>query len=388
MGRCPECSGILQPHFPDEAVNQLSVIEPGPGIDRYHDLFPVSRPLPFLGEGDSPLIKSRRVGPELGLEKLYFKNEGGNPGGAFKDRAWSLVAALAQDAGSSGVVTASSGNAAASIAAYAAASGLQCVILLEPGNPPAKLRQTLVAGARVIPVEGIFRHGPQAISQLILQVADATGYYAAFVWAAVNPYILEAIKSISYEIVARLPGAPDLLVCPVGGGDMLAAQWRGYLELQRAGVIEKLPRMVGVQSESAPPLLQAFRSEAERVPTLDYANSSISGINVPFSGEHALAAIRASGGSVAGVSDEAILAMQGRMAGEEGIWVEPVSAAPVAALRGLLERGEIQADERIVCILSGAGFKDMQLGADEAAAIGQQAALAFSAGAIVERMKV
>ena len=312
LGRCPECGGILRPTYTDAAASLLRWIQPGPGIDRYRALLPVSSPLPFLGEGDTPLIRSQRIGPALGLQNLYFKNEGRNPTGAFKDRAAALAAALAVEAGAKGLLTASSGNAASALSAYCAAAGLKCLILLEPGNPPTKLRQALATGAQVLPVKGVFAHGPDELRQLLQAVAARLNYYLGFIWAPVNPYILEGIKTISYEIAARLPGAPDVLACPVGGGDLLAAQWRGYQDLQRGGVISRLPRIAGVQSESAPPLLEAFRAGANRVPVLPYANSKISGINVPFTGEHALAAVKESGGTVAGVTDEAVFEMQKR----------------------------------------------------------------------------
>jgi threonine synthase len=387
MGRCPACGGILRPDYSDEAINQLAEFQPGRGLDRYRAVLPVSAALPNLGEGDTPLLASRRLGPELGLDTLYFKVEGSNPSGAFKDRAGALAAALALEAGVEGVLTASSGNAAASISAYCAAAGLKCLILLEPGNPPAKLRQALATGAQVLSVAGIFAHGPDAIGKLILATAARLNYYPAFVWAPVNPYILEGIKTISYELVARLPGPPDVLICPVGGGDMLAAQWRGYLELKRARMINRLPRLIAVQSLNAPPLLEAFRAGAARVGALTYANSKISGINVPFSGDHALMAVRESGGLVAGVSDETVFAMQRRLALDEGLWAEPVSAAPLAALAELLAQGHIRAGERIVCILSGAGFKDTSLAEAEAQVVGQHEPVAFDIEAIVEQAR-
>jgi threonine synthase len=376
LGLCLECGGILRPEYSDEAVASLAIIQPGSGIDRYRATLPVQTPIPFLGEGDTPLIPSRRIGQSLGLPNLYFKNEGLNPSGAFKDRAGSVVAALALDAGARGVLTASSGNASSAISAYCAAAGLPCVILLEPGNPAAKLRQTLATGAKVLLVEGIFAHGPDSLRDFLTAVAARINYYLGFIWAPVNPYILEGIKTISYEIAARL--MPDVVIAPVGGGDMFAAQWRGWLELKRAGVIEHLPRMIGVQSVSAPPLLEAFRTGSQGVGTLPYANSKISGINVPFTGDHALDAVRESSGTVAGVTDDDIFTMQHRIAVEEGIWIEPAGAAPVAALAGLLERGEIQAEEGIVCIMSGAGFKDARLAADEAQAIGEQQPTPFN----------
>jgi len=389
MGRCPNCGGVLQPYYPDEAVRQLNDIPPGRGIDRYRALMPVKSPIPSLGEGDTPLLPSKRLGMTLGLRQLYFKNEGLNPTGAFKDRAGALVAALALDAGASGVLSASSGNASSAIAAYCAAAGLKCVILMEPGNPMAKIRQTVAAGAQVIPVEGIFAHGPDALRDFLMAVSERLNYYLGFVWGPVNPYILEGIKTISYEIAARLiaaglPGAPDVVIGPVGGGDMFAAQWRGWLELKRAGVIDKIPRMIGVQSVSAPPLLHAYQTGAEHVPTLPHAKSKISGINVAFSGDHALKAVRESRGTAVGVTDDEAFAMQERLATQEGIWVEPAGAAPVAALAGLLGRGEIKPDERVVCIMSGAGFKDSHLAADKAQAIGSQDAVSFDVDAVAQ----
>ena len=384
LGLCPLCNGILRPEYSDEAICTLAHMQPGRGIDRYRATLPISTSLPFLGEGNTPLIPSRRIGAALGLKQLYFKNEGLNPTGSFKDRAASLAVALALEAGAKGVLTASSGNASSAIAAYSAAVGLPCVVLMEPGNPPAKLRQTLAAGAKVLRVEGIFSHGPEALRDCILAVAARVTYYPAFVWAPINPYILEGIKTISYEIAGAL--MPEVVIAPVGGGDMLTAQWRGWLELQRAGVLDGLPRMIGVQSLSAPPLLEAFKNGADHVATLAYASSKISGINVAFTGDHALAAVRQSGGSVVGVSDDDILAMQRRLALQEGMWVEPASAAPVAALSHLLEQGVIHADERIVCILSGAGFKDARLAADEAQATQEQETVAFNEDIVVARI--
>lgn len=386
LGRCPVCGGILRPEYSDDAIQRLADIQPGCGIDRYRELLPVTSPLPYLGEGDTPLIPSKRIGTSLGLRHLYFKNEGLNPSGAFKDRAATTVAALALDAQASGVLSASSGNASSAIAAYCAAAQLKCVILMETDNPAAKLRQTLATGAQVILVEGVFGHGPQALAEFLTAVAQQANYYLGFVWAPVNPYILEGIKTIAYEVVSRLPGAPDVVIAPVGGGDMFAAQWRGYQELARAQVISTTPRMIGVQSENAPPLVEAVRANAKSVATLPYARSKISGINVPFTGDHALAAIYESGGTAIGVTDESVWAMQRRLVLEEGIWVEPAGAAPAAALAALIEQGTIYPDERIVCVMSGAGFKDTTLAAEQAEFIGQQATTPFDVDQVVRQI--
>lgn len=386
LGRCSDCDGILRCQYPDEAIQSLRDIQPGPGIDRYRELFPVSTGLPFLGEGNTPLIKSRRIGPSIGLENLYLKYEGTNPSGAFKDRSGALVAALALDAGASGILTASSGNAAAAMSAYSAVAGMKCLILMEPDSPPAKLRQSLATGAEVLPVEGIFSRGPKAIGDLILQVSESLNYYPAFVWAPVNPYTLEGIKTLSYEIVAQLGESPDVIVCPVGGGDMFTAQWRGYQEMIQAGLIEDPPRMVGVQSTSAPPLLKAFLNHDDTVKTLPAADSKISGINVPFTGEHALQVVKESQGSVAGVRDELVFQMQERVAVEEGLWIEPVSAVPVTALADLLDSGTITSKDKVVCIMSGAGFKDDKLAREKAATVAGDEPVPFDVEAILDQI--
>jgi threonine synthase len=388
LGRCAVCGGILQPDYDDENIGQLRFVQPGRGIDRYRALMPLEfTPLPYLGEGDTPLLRAKRIGDSLGLNAIYLKNEGLNPSGAFKDRAGATVAALALEAGAAGVVSASSGNASSAIAAYCAAAGLKCVILMEPGNPPAKLRQTLATGAKVLLVEGIFAHGPEALATFLSEVAQRTNYYLGFVWAPVNPYILEGIKTIAYEVAGQLGAAPDVVVTPVGGGDMFAAQWRGYKELKRAGMIDKLPRMIGVQSVNAPPLLEAVQQNLRSIATLPYARSKISGINVPFTGDHALAAINESHGTAVGIVDEAAFAMQKRLADEEGIWVEPAGAAPVAALESLREKGLIQPTERVVCVMSGAGFKDANLASEEAQRIGQQPTILFDVEAVSEQLQ-
>jgi threonine synthase len=158
---------------------------------------------------------------------------------------------------------------------------------------------------------------------------------------------------------------------------MFTAQWRGYLEMKRARIIKQLPRMVAVQSINAAPLLQAFQTRADRVSPLPYASSKISGINVAFTGDHALAAVWNSGGFAIGVKDEDVFDTQRRIGVEEGIWVEPAGAAPVAAISELLSMGEIRRKARIVCILSGAGFKDSHLAEAEASEISQREPIEF-----------
>ncbi|MDX1662610.1 MAG: threonine synthase [Candidatus Promineifilaceae bacterium] len=372
--------------YRDDALARLEAVTPGRGIDRYRATLPVKTPILSLGEGDTPLLRSRRLADLLRLDDLRFKHEGLNPSGAFKDRLAALAVTLAREAGSRSLLSASSGNLGAALAAYCAAAALPCTILLEPGAPAAKIRQTVAAGAYVVPVAGLFAQPPEAIAALTGEVAARLDAYHAFAWAPVNPYILEASKTIAYEVVAQ-GGVPDVVVVPVGGGDTLAAQWRGYQELHVAGIIEGLPRLVGIQALGAAPLLQAFESGSEHVPMLADVRSSISGINIPFSGAHALAAVRASGGHVAAVSDGEIRAMQARLLREEGVWAEPVGAATVAALPALLQEGRVASHERVVCVLTGAGFKDEVLAAARAHAVSARRSVPFSPAAIIEALQ-
>lgn len=358
LGRSPCCRAIREPRYSDASLAQLAGITPGPGIDRYRALLPVSRPLVSLGEGDTPLLRSRRLGAVLGVPELYFKVEGRNPTGAFKDRAAAVATTWALESGAPGVLTASSGNAASAIATYCAAAGLPCSILLEPGNPPDKLRAALAAGASVLPIEGLFSRGPDALSELLREEAARRGDALAFVWAPVNAYLLEGLKTIAYETAARLPGGPDVVVCPVGGGDLLAAQWRGWRELCSAGVVGRAPRLIAVQSTAAAPLVAAYESGARDVTVLASAASRLSGINVAFTGEHALTAVRESDGAAVAVEDAAALEMTRRLAREEGLWVEPAAAAGVAALPALRKAGLVREGERVVCVLTSAGYKD------------------------------
>lgn len=387
LGRCPRCQGILQPRYEDPELAQLKAVKLGRGIDRYRAVLPTNHPIPARGEGLTPLVASEHIGPTLGLERLWFKLEGSNPSGSFKDRTGALAAALAQEAGAAGILTASSGNAGSAIAAYAAGVGLPCIVLLEPGNPPGKTRQMLLYGARVIPVEGVFQHPPDEIAAFLTRLAEQLNFYLAFVWAPVNPYLLEGIKSISYEVVSQLGQSPDTVVAPVGGGDMLTAQWRGYLEARSIGWIQSTPRMVAAQSTGAPPLLRAFEADMEQVPVLAQACSSVSGINVAFSGDHGLAALRDSGGGAVGLEDEAIFAMQARIAREEGLWVEPAGAAPVAAVERLAEQGKLRLEEEIVCLLSGAGFKDSILASEDAEAVLHRTAVPFDVSAVLAEIR-
>lgn len=366
LGCCADCGGVFTISYSDESIQSLAGISPGFGMDRYRDLLPVHSLAVRLEEGWTPLVQGLRFANLPERSHICLKCEHLNPSGSFKDRVASLAVSIALEQGCKGLVTASSGNSASAMATYCSAAGLPCTVLIEPGNPVTKTRQILAMGADLIPVSELFTPGPDSVRDFMQDVASGLDYYLGFAWAPVNPYLTEALKTISYEIYHQLGGAPDWIVSPVGGGDMLHGIWKGWQELHSCGLIKNVPRLVGVQSESAPPLLRAFRSRAKRVEALEYADSRISGMNVPFSGDHVLGAIRESGGCALGVSDERVFEIQTELATKHGIWAEPAGAAATAALETLFKEGWAQPNARVVCICSGAGFKDPYLAQKEA----------------------
>jgi threonine synthase len=359
IGPCPSCGGILECVYPAEALRCLREPLGERGLSRYLPLLPVTQALPSLGEGDTPLLRSNNLAEVVGLSNLFLKNETVNPTGSFKDRGAVIAVGRALADGMRGLLTASTGNAAAALSAYCASQRLRCMVLFSQGSPLGKLRQALAYGAHHIQVKNLFGGKPETFNQLLMGLSERLDLDLAFFWAPTNPYLLEGMKTIAYEIVAQIGGwVPDVVICPVGGGDGLAGQWRGYQELHRAGVIHRLPRMIGVQPSGAAPLVASFQQGADRVLPIEEAHTVASGLQSTFSGDHALRAIRASGGTAIAVEDSQILGFQRLLARLEGVWVEPSGTVSVAALATLVEADLIQPEERVVCILTGAGFKD------------------------------
>lgn len=322
---------------------------PLPLLERYRELlaspgeaFPIT-----LGEGGTPLIHARRLGAELGLEQLYLKFEGTNPTGSFKDRGMVLAVNRAVAAGARAVVCASTGNTAASAAAYAAAAGLPCFMILPAGKVArGKLAQALAAGARLITVEGNF-------DQALAVVRSLGDEGIATVVNSINPDRLAGQQTAAYEIVDALRRAPDALALPVGNAGNITAYWAGFTRYAEAGRTDGLrPRMLGFQAEGAAPIVHGAPVEApETVATAIR-------IGNPASWAGAVAARDESGGLIEAVSDAEILRMQLRIARSEGTFCEPASAAGVAGVARLATEGRVGRAELIVCVLTGHGLKD------------------------------
>ena len=321
-----------------------------PLLERYRDLlardgeeFPVT-----LGEGGTPLIRARRLGAELGLPNLHLKFEGTNPTGSFKDRGMVLAVnrALASDARA--VVCASTGNTSASAAAYAAAAGLPCHVILPAGKVArGKMAQALAAGAHLVMVDGSFDAALEAVRRL----GDEG---VAVVVNSINPDRLEGQQTAAWEVVDALGAAPDALALPVGNAGNITAYWRGFGRYADAGRTPggRRPRMLGFQAEGAAPIV---RGEAVEDP--ETVATAIR-IGNPASWKAAIAARDESGGLIEAVTDEEILDAQRMVVRLEGAFCEPASAAGVAGVRRLAAEGRIRTDETVVCVLTGHGLKD------------------------------
>jgi threonine synthase len=358
-GLCPACGGIVACEYEDATLAEALRPPGGDGLNRWRGLLPVNGPLPFLGEGNTPLLDAHELGKALGLDHLRLKNEGHGATGSFKERGAVVGLALAKEQGARGTLTASSGNAASAVAAYSAACGLECLVLVAPGAAANKIQQVLAYGARVLVVEDLFRTR-EGLLRILRETSERLDLFQIFFWVLSNPYTIEGMKTIAYELHEQSgDDLPEAVVVPTGGGDLYTGIWRGFRELHRAGLIQRTPRMLAAQASGAAPLAGAVRTGADHVAELDSASTVASGIRVAFTGDHALRALRESDGAVASVSDRDILKMQRALATQAGVWVEPTAAVAVAAIPHFLAQGDLRGDERVVCVLTGAGYKDV-----------------------------
>ncbi len=322
---------------------------------KYKEFMPVDpSKIVSLEEGGTPFCKCDKLGEKLGID-LYVKVEGSNPTGSFKDRGMSVGITKAMELGVDTVGCASTGNTSASLAAYAARAGLRCVVLLPAGKVAlGKLAQAMFHGAEVLSVRGNFDEALETITALALQGK-------LYLLNSVNPFRLEGQKSIGFEIVDDLGWkSPDRIILPVGNAGNISAIWKGVKEFHNAGFIEDLPMMTGIQAEGAAPIVRAIRENKQDIVPFENPETVATAIRIgaPVSAKKALAAIYDSNGCAETVTDEEILSAQKLLARTEGIGVEPASAASIAGLMKLVEDGEIDKGEQVVCIVTGHLLKD------------------------------
>jgi threonine synthase len=313
------------------------------GLWRYRDRLPVE-PLVTLGEGDTPLVEAPALSERTGCE-VWLKLEGANPTGSFKDRGMTVAVSAAVSEGAEAVVCASTGNTAASAAAYAARAGLRGAVIVPEGKiATGKLAQALMHGARVIALRGNF-------DQALALVRELVDQHPMALVNSVNDFRIEGQKTGAFEVVDELGGAPDVLCIPVGNAGNVTSWWRGFQENGDS------PKLHGYQAEGAAPLVHG--APVEQPETV----ASAIRIGNPARWEDAMNAFTSSRGEVRAVSDEEILDAYALLGAKEGVFCEPASAASVA---GLLKYG---AEGRVVCVLTGHGLKDPQTAMNRAASV-------------------
>ncbi len=317
-------------------------------IAEYRAYLPVTgaTPVVTLREGGTPLIRADRLMRRIPGITIYLKYEGQNPTGSFKDRGMTLAISKAVEEGSRAVVCASTGNTSASASAYAARAGLPCLVVVPAGGVAlGKIVQALAHGARVVPIEGSF-------DDALRIVREGAPRLRLTIVNSVNPYRLEGQKTGAFEVCDALGRAPDAVAIPVGNAGNISAYWRGFVEYRRAGRIQALPQMWGFQAAGAAPFV--LGRPVDRPETV----ASAIRIGRPASWDYAWAAVRESGGAFEAVTDEELLAARTLLAQEEGVFVEPSSAAPIAGLLKRSREGRLPDGAVVACILTGHGLKD------------------------------
>ncbi|MDP2874689.1 MAG: threonine synthase [Holophaga sp.] len=360
---CPVCgasyhpgmplTGVLEVVFDAEVVrrsfnavspdwNLLCAVEP-----EFHPPLPV---------GNTPLVPAKRLGTGLGLPALWIKNEGANPSGSLKDRASFLVVAEALRLGETQIVTASTGNAASALAAVAASAAVEALIFVPETAPKAKLVQMVLYGARVVPVQGTYDDA----FRLSMEYTEARGGLNRN--TAYHPLTIEGKKTAGLELWAQLGGqAPDVVVVSVGDGVILGGLHKAFVDLQRAGIIERLPRLIGVQAERSDAIHRYVQTGIYSDALNPSTRADSISVSCPSNAHGARRAILESDGLTLTVTDDEILEAQARLAAGSGVFSEPAGAAAFAGLMKLQAgANRLSATSKVVVMATGHGLKDIE----------------------------
>jgi threonine synthase len=359
---CPECRTILDvqvdlSHLSADFQDKL-LRRQDSTIWKWHEFLPVEDVscIVSLGEGYTPLVHTEALTRVTGLERLFIKNDTLLPTGSLKDRSNAVGISKGKELGVSTAAVVSTGNAAASVAAYAAVAGMQAVVIISASTSPQKVAQAAIYGARIIPVEGSY----DQVAGIYRAAVEEFGWYDCL---SSNPYRLEGKKSYAFETWEQLDGeVPDWMChCTAGGAGVVAA-YKGFRELKGLGWVEKLPRMVVAQADACAPVVRAFERGADEVSPVEAGETIAESIRVGKPSPMATRALwdaRASGGVAVGVTDNEIRSVQSLLARTAGIFGEPGGVVSVAAALKLKAQGKIQADDLVVCTVSGHGLKQV-----------------------------
>ncbi len=359
---CPRdgIEGILEVQFDYERAAKTLTREALTSRDkdqwRYRELIPIDSdsPLPHLQVGFTPVYHAPRLADALGLAQLYVKDDGRNPTNSFKDRASAVGVIKAREFGSDTIACASTGNAASSLAGFAAAVGLKSFIFVPEHAPDPKVTQLLIFGANVIKVKGSYDEA----YYFCMEACAKWGWYNRN--CAINSYLVEGKKTAGLEIAEQMAHQmPDWVVFSVGDGCTIAGAWKGMVEMQRLGFISKLPRMLGVQAEGSKPIVDAFLAKGELRPVAARTVADSIAVGRPRNWRKALNAIYGSNGSMQAVSDEEILKWMPITPRLSGVFGEPAGVAAMAGLAKALESGIVRKEESALVVITGNGLKDV-----------------------------
>ena len=356
-----DCGGILdiiydydyiQANFTKETLKNRQ----DPTMWRYRELLPVEETAeaPPLRVGGSPLYEEPRLAAQLGLKKLWVKDDGLNPTASLKDRASAMAVAKAREAGAEVIACSSTGNAASSLAGNAAAAGLKTYIFVPSRAPKGKVAQLMTFGATVISVQGTY----EDTFELSKAAIDRWGWYNRN--AAINPYLSEGKKTVALEIMEQLNWqVPDYIAISVGDGCTIAGLWKGLKDLHAIGFIDRLPRLISAQAAGCCPLNRAIAENKPWEPMEENTLADSIAVGVPRNAEKALMAIRESNGLVVNVTDEEIMAAQKLLGRTCGVFGEPAGVTGTAGVKKLCEQEAIGANDTVVSVVTGNGLKDV-----------------------------
>lgn len=367
----PDCGNRLDIHYNfnqlQKVISRKTLENRILGVWSYFELLPISkhRDIVSIGEGGTPLIQSHRLAQHLGIKHLYIKDETRNPTWSFKDRPMTVGVSKAKEHKATTLASASSGNAAAALAAFCARAGFNCYCFVPDIAPMGKIAQLLLYGAKVVRLRGLHK-GDDPTVQLLQKACNTYGWTPCPSFGPFNPYQAEGPKTLAYEIVQQMNWkVPDVAYVQVGGGGLLGGQWRGFNDFKTLGLIKNFPRMVAVQPTECAPLVRAFSSNQDlfNITSWDNPHSVAEGLCDPFpwDGDLALKAIRESKGTATAVDDPAILRAQRLLAKYEGIFAEPTGVAGLAGLIKQLESGDQDPSEVILIEATGGGLKDQDI---------------------------
>ena len=328
---------------------------------RYREVLPLDdeRNKLTLGEGMTPLLKAERLGAQLGFSNLFIKDEGVNPTGSFKARGMSVAISMAKELGVQKLAVPSAGNAAGALAAYAARAGMPAFIFMPNDTPRANIVECQQTGAHVTLIDGLITD----CGKIVAERKHSEGWFD--VSTLKEPYRVEGKKTMGYELAEQFNwDLPDVILYPTGGGTGLIGMWKAFEEMERMGWIgSRRPRMVTVQAEGCAPIVKAFAAGANAGADVPDAHTVASGLRVPKAvGDFIMLDIlRKSGGTAVSVTDEGLIAAVKEIGSAEGIFAAPEGAACLPALKELLERGEVDRNERIVLFNTGTGVKYLEV---------------------------